>query len=562
MAEPAPLPARRPQRGEALERLRRETFDLAVVGGGITGAWVARDAAMRGLSVALVERGDFASGTSSRSSRLVHGGLRYLRHRHISLVREGVRERGRLLRLAPHLVRPILFTLPVFRGGRDNALLLRIGLTGYDVLAGRQGMGRHRARSREQLIEEEPALRDVGLRSGFRYFDAITNDARLTLTVALSATDHGAAVANYVEAASLETTGGCTSGVNCRDVVSGDELTVRARSVIGAAGPWTDEWRGKSGEGAVLRPTKGIHVVLPRERLRTDSVVAFYWQERPLFVVPYGLYSYVGTTDSDWSGDAGEVEADAADVGLILDAVNGNFNVDLTMADVTATWAGVRPLIAEEGSPSPSDVARDYEVLDGPPGAYAIVGGKLTNGRAMAERAVDRVVEAESAVFTLSPARCQTSRVRLPGAISGFDRYRAQAVAALARGWGISSESAGYLIDTHGTDHVGVLAEARKDPGLLEAVVPGSPVLLAEAAFAAEAEMAVTLEDFMRRRSDLMLFSPEAGGAGAERVASVLGRTLGWGEDEAGEQAEAYRRAAESMMAFRRDQTDPVRPPP
>lgn len=562
MAEPISLPVCPLMRGGMLERLRRETFDLAVVGGGITGAWVARDAAMRGLSVALVERGDFASGTSSRSSRLVHGGLRYLRHAHISLVREGVRERGRLLRIAPHLVRPVTFTLPVYEGGRDRPFLLRIGLTGYDVMAGRLGMGRHRALSREQLIEDEPALRSDDLRSGFRYFDAITNDARLTLSLALSATDHGAVVANYVEAVSLEMTGGRASGVNCRDVVGGDELTVRARAVIGAAGPWTDEWRGKSGGDAVLRPTKGIHVVLPRERLHTDSVVAFYWQDRPLFVVPAGRYSYVGTTDTDWSGDPGEVEANAADVSLVLDAVNGNFNVDVSVADVTATWAGVRPLIAEEGSPSPSAVSRDYEVLEGPPGAYAIVGGKLTNARAMAERVVDRVVEAEADGLSQSPVRCRTSRTRLPGATAHFGRYRTQAVAALARGWDISNEAAGHLVDTHGTDHVRVLAEAWKAPELLEPVVPGSPVLLAEAAFAAEAEMVVTLEDFMRRRSDLMLFSPEAGSAAAERVASVLGRTLGWGKRDIKKQVEAYRGAVASMMAFRSDQADPVRPTP
>jgi len=556
------MSARRPQRADMLERLRSETFDIAVVGGGITGAWVARDAALRGLSVALVERGDFASGTSSRSSRLVHGGIRYLRHAHISLVREGLRERGRLLRLAPHLVRPVTFTLPVYKGGRDNPLLLRIGLIGYDLMAGKLGIGRHSALSRAQLIEDEPALRSDGLRSGFQYFDAITNDARLTLTLALSATDQGAAVANYVEATSLEMTGGRASGVNCRDVVSGDELTVRAHSVIGAAGPWTDEWRRGFGESAILRPTKGIHVVLPRERLHTDSVVAFYWRERPLFVVPAGRYCYVGTTDTDWSGDAAGVEADAADVGLVLDAINANFNVDLTPADVTATWAGVRPLIADEGSPSPSAVSRDYEVLEGPPGAYAIVGGKLTNGRAMAERAVDRVAGAEAGVLSQSPADCRTSRVALPGATARFDRYRAQAVGSLVRGWDISDEAAGHLVDTHGTDHVRVLAQARNDPELLEPVVPGSPVLLAEAAFAAEAEMAMNLEDFMRRRSDLMLFSPEAGCAASERIAAILGRTLAWGDHEVGEQVETYQRAVERMMAFRQDHTDPARPGP
>jgi glycerol-3-phosphate dehydrogenase len=219
----------------------------------------------------------------------------------------------------------------------------------------------------------------------------------------------------------------------------------------------------------------------------------------------------------------------------------------------------VRPLIADEGSPSPSAVSRDYEVLEGPPGAYAIVGGKLTNARAMAERAVNRVVEAEAGLLSQSPAGCRTARAPLPGATARFDRYRAQAVEALVRGWDISDEAAGRLVDTHGTDHVRVLAQARKDPELLEPVVPGSPVLLAEAAFAAEAEMAVSLEDFMRRRSDLMLFSSDAGRAASGQIAAVLGRTLGWDKHEIGEQVETYRSAVEQMMAFRRDQADPAR---
>jgi glycerol-3-phosphate dehydrogenase len=507
---------------------------------------------MRGLKVALVEKGDFASGTSSRSSRLVHGGLRYLRHAHVGLVREGLRERGLLLRLAPHLVRPIPFILPVYEGGRDNPLLLRIGLSGYDLLAGRLGIGRHRARSREQLIEEAPALRPGGLRSGFRYFDATTNDARLTLTIALSAIDLGAALVNYVEAVSLDKTGARASGVNCRDATSGDEWTVRARAVVGAAGPWTDEWRRGLGEGAVLRPTKGIHVVVPRERLFTECVVAFYWQERPLFVAPAGRYSYVGTTDTDWAGDPSLVDASRADVALVLDAVNGSFDVELTPADVTATWAGVRPLIAEEGAPTPSDVARDYEILDGPAGTYTIVGGKLTNARAMAEHTVDAVSERESASLSRRPVRCRTSRVRLPGATADFERYRAKATAALERAWDISPEAAQHLVDTYGTDHVRVLAEARDDSGLLDPVGPDSPSLLAEAAFAAREEMALTLEDFMRRRSDLMQFSSDAGLTAAERIAPVLKQALGWDDGEAIKQVAHYRRAAERMMSFRR----------
>jgi glycerol-3-phosphate dehydrogenase len=551
MPRSAPASPPAADRGALLERLRRETFDLAVVGGGITGASIARDAAMRGLSVALVEKGDIASGTSSRSSRLIHGGLRYLRHRHIRLVREGLRERGLLLRLAPHLVRPIPFTLPVYEDGRDSPTLLRVGLTGYDLLAGTLGIDRHRALPRDRLLEAEPALRERGLQTGFRYFDAITNDARLTLAVALSAVDHGAAAANYVEAVSLETANGRVSGVNCRDLAGGPEITVRARAVVGAAGPWTDQLRAMVDAPPALRPTKGIHVVVPRERLHTNSVVAFYWAERPLFAAPAGRHTYVGTTDTDWTGDPSGVEAHADEVAHVLDAINGNFNVALTTSDVSATWAGVRPLITEEGSPSPSDVSRDYEIFDGPPGVYIICGGKLTSARAMAADLLDHVVEREASRLSRRPARCRTTRTPLPGATADFDRYRVEAAAAVSRGWGLTEESALHLVDTYGTDHVRVLGRAAREPELLEPVVDGSPILRAEVAYAASAEMAVTLEDFMRRRSDLMLFGPDCGPDAAEAVAAVLESALTWDRQEKRRQLSAYGEAVARMTAFR-----------
>jgi len=551
MPRPGPAPRQAAERGPLLNRLQSETFDLAVIGGGITGASIARDAAMRGLSVALVEKGDFASGTSSRSSRLIHGGLRYLRHRHIRLVREGLRERGLLLRLAPHLVRPIAFTLPVYQDGRDSPTLLRVGLAGYDLLAGTLGIGRHRALSRDRLIEAEPALRDRGLQTGFRYFDAITNDARLTLSVALSAVDHGAAAANYVEAASLETTNGRVSGLNCRDLAGAQDLTVRARAVAGAAGPWTDQLRAMVDAPAALRPTKGIHIVVPRERLQTNSVVAFYWAERPLFAAPAGRHTYVGTTDTDWKGDLADVEANADEVAHVLEAVNGNFNVELTTSDVGATWAGVRPLITEEGSPTPSDVSRDYEILDGPPGMYTICGGKLTSARAMAEDLVDRVIEKEVSRLSRRATRCRTARTPLPGATADFDRYRVEAASALKRGWGLTEESAQHLVDTYGTDHVRVLGRAAREPDLLEPIADGSPVLRAEVAYAASEEMAVTLEDFMRRRSELMLFGPDGASGAAEAAAGVLDSTLLWGRLETRRQLSAYRKAVARMTAFR-----------
>jgi len=543
----------RPERGALIDRLGKETFDLVVIGGGITGAWIALDAAMRGLSVGLVEQGDFASGSSSRSSRFVHGGLRYLGGRHFSLVRESLRERGRLLRLAPHLVRPFPFLLPVYKGGRYSAPLLRIGLTGYELLAGRLGIGRHRMRSRKDLMREEPALRADGLRTGLQYYDAVTNDARLTLALILSAIARGAAAANYVQALSWETAGGHVSAVNCREVTTGAGLTVRGRVIINAGGPWTDELRAMAGGSSILRPTKGVHVVVPRDRLHTESIIAFDWQGRSLFVVPAGRHTYIGTTDTDWKGDPAAVVADADDAVYLTDAANAYFDCGLTSADVTASWAGVRPLVADEGSPAPSDVSRDYEILEGPPGVYTICGGKLTSGRSMAEVLVDRVIDREGQRLSAKPARCRTGEMLLPGAVAGFHRYRKRAIADLVEGWGMPEESAGHLVDTYGTHYVRVLGAAGHDPALLAPIADGSPELLVEAAYAAKHEMVVTLEDFMRRRSDLMLFGAGLKVGAVSNVVDVLAQSLGWDEAEKRRQTETYEHDLAQMTAFRSD---------
>lgn len=540
---------RRPYRAEMLKRLRTEEFDLAVVGGGITGAWIARDAALRGLKVALVERGDFASGTSSRSSRLVHGGLRYLQHRHISLVRESLRERGLLLRLAPHLVRPIQFLIPVYEGDRYSPLLLRAGLMGYDVLAGSRRIGWHRRRSGEQVEADEPALRREGLRSGFTYFDAITDDARLTLTVVLGAIENGGTAANYVEAVSWEEAAGHVAGVNCRDTMTGETFTVRAKCVAGAAGPWSDELRAMARGAPVLRPTKGIHIVVPRERLRTASAVAFFHDGRPYFAVPAGRSTYVGTTDTDWTGDAGEAVATAEDVRGVLDGVNASFDVGLGVDDVTATWAGVRPLVAEEGSPAPSDVSRDYEILEGPRGVYTICGGKLTSARSMAEEVVGRIVEKERGRLSVRVGRCRTDRVRLSGAGTGFDGFKGEAVHDLQRNRGVSAEVADHLLDTYGTRYSDVLATA--DDALLARVSADSATIGAEVAYAVSNGMAMTLLDFMRRRSDLMLFGPGAKRDVAAAVAGVMAPVRGWDVARIEAEVEEYMREAEGMLSFR-----------
>ncbi len=437
-------------RSDYLDRLQKETFDLVVVGGGITGAAIARDAVLRGLSVALLERGDFAFGTSSRSSKMVHGGLRYLKGRHVRLVRESLHERGILLRLAPHLVQPVPFLMPVYQGAPDGRLKLKMGLTAYDMLAGTLGISRHTALSQKKILAEEPLLRREGLTGGFRFYDCLTNDARLTLATVRTAAKKGAIAVNYVEAVGLEREGERVAGVRFRDGVAGREGTVRARVVVNATGPWNDRLRAMGGLNAVLRPTKGVHVVFPRSRFGLTTTTVIVYGGRTVFAVPYGDCAYVGTTDTDYSGDPGDAVTDAADVAYLVEAVNQQFEgVRVSAADVISSWAGVRPLVAEEGAPTASDVSRDYVIDVGPEGMYSIAGGKLTTCRSMAESLVDRVVEQEGERFGWQAKPCRTRTLPLIGGnIGGFERYAEGTVAALVEDWGISAAIAYRLLQS------------------------------------------------------------------------------------------------------------------
>jgi len=543
-------------RAADVRRFQREKFDIAVVGGGITGAGIARDAALRGLSVALLDKGDFGSGTSSKSSRMIHGGLRYLRQRHLSLVRESLRERSVLLKIAPHLVHPFPFLLPVYGSGIEERVQLRLGLTAYDLLAGRRGLERHRMLSRREVLRQEPTLRADGLQGALRYFDCLVHDARLTLATARSAARQGAAVANYVQATALEREDQRVAGVHFRDVLSGRTGLLRAGVVVNAAGPWCDELRAMTGLPPLLRPTKGVHVVLPHSRLPVTNVVIFFHSDgRSLFAVPKEDWTYVGTTDTDHQGDPGQARADAADVTYILEAVNQTFpGRAIIPSDIVSVWAGVRPLVAEEGAPTPSDVSRDYEVANEPPGLVSIAGGKLTTYRSMAQDLLDRVVAAEGRRLGWSPRPCRTAELPLPGGeLQGFERYAPGAVAALEEGWGLSAAIASHLVRTYGAEHTKVLVYGLRGKRLLQPLTSDSAVLRAEALYAAEEEMAVTLEDFLARRSDLMLFDRKCGLDAAPLVARLMGGVLGWGWRARREQLRRYRQAVAGMMAFARE---------
>ncbi len=538
-------------RASYLDRFQRETFDLVIIGGGITGAGIARDAAMRGLSVALLEKGDFAAGTSSRSSKMIHGGLRYLKHLQIRLVRESLREREVLLKIAPHLVHPFPYILPVYEGSPDSRLRLKVGLVAYDLLAGSRRVEHHTMLSADEVLRMEPTLRRDGLRGGFRYFDCLVDDARLTLATIRSAAGHGAAVVSYAEVTALEQDEERVPGVRFRARLDGGSGLVRGRVVVNATGPWVDELRAKGGGAPMLRPTKGIHLVLPRSSLPLSTVVAFAaLDDRMMFAVPFGDYTYVGTTDTDYTASPDEARADAADVDYLLGSVSATFQAaHLSPSDVISTWTGVRPLVSEEGAPS--DLPRDYEIQIEPPGLVSIAGGKLTTYRAMAEELLDRVLAQEGRRFGWSAAPCRTAHTPLTGGdLGGFERFAEATACALEESWHLPRPVAERLVRTYGTEYVRVLGYALPDRRLLRPLLPGGSVLTVEAIYAAAEEMALTLEDFMARRTDLMLFDHNHGLNAASEAARLMGTVLGWDRRQRRQQVQRYREAVAAMTAF------------
>jgi glycerol-3-phosphate dehydrogenase len=534
-----------------LDRVQQQTFDLVIIGGGITGAGIARDAAMRGLSVALLEKGDFAAGTSGKSSKMIHGGLRYLKQLQIRLVRESLREREVLLKIAPHLVHPFPYILPVYEGGPNTRLQLKVGLVAYDLLAGSRRVEHHTMLSADEVLRMEPALRREGLRGGFRYFDCLVDDARLTLVTIRSAANHGAAVVSYAEVTDFERDEERVTGVRFRDHLDGRSGTIKGRVVVNATGPWTDELRAKSEAPPILRPTKGIHLTLPHSSLPLSSIVAFSAiDDRLMFAVPLGNCTYAGTTDTDYTASPDQAQANAADVQYLLDSLNATFQgLQTSPSDVISTWAGVRPLVAEEGAPS--DVSRDYDIKIEPPGLFSITGGKLTTYRSMAEELLDLVVQREGKRFGWSLPTCRTAEIPLPGGhLDRFDRFAEATASALEESWGLSRLAAERLVRTYGTDCVKVLGYALPDRRLLRPLLPDGSVLRVEAVYAAAEEMALTLEDFMARRTDLMLFDHNHGLSAASEVARLMARVLRWDRRQQRQQVQRYREAVAAMTAF------------
>ena len=531
-------------REEALAAFEADRFDVVVIGGGITGAGVALDAASRGYSVALVEREDFAAGTSSRSSKLVHGGLRYLQNFDLGLVREALLERGLMTNLAPHLVRPLPLLVPGFDGKRPDRLT-GVGLNMYDVMAtdrlrrrGRQteewSPDRHRMISPEEVIELLPALANRDPSGAYLFYDCQTDDVRLVLTVLGEAERFGAVLANRCAVLGLIEENGRAAGVTVEDCASGGEFEIRADNVVNATGVWADRIRGdelhNEAEVPQIRPSRGTHITLSHDRLPINAgAIVPAGSGRSIFALPWLGRSLVGTTDNDYEGPLDHVPPDPADIEYLLEACNAFFGDSLTQADLTGAYAGVRPLIST-GDPKKSvDISRKAELYETSSGLVTITGGKLTTWRRMAKMAVDRIVEREG-----RDAPCRTHEIPLGQPAEPED---------LPEVVGVDDGSLALLAHRYGYAARQVLAVAEERPELARRIVPDLPDLLAEAPFSARHEQAASLADVLLRRTRLGLLEARAlvDPAGPARtVAEAMAPELGWDASEVDAQVERW----------------------
>lgn len=531
-----------------LAEMRAAPLDILVIGGGITGAGIALDAAVRGYRVGLIERNDFASGTSGWSTKLVHGGIRYLPQFDVPLVREALHERGYLLANAPYLVHPLAFVLPLYAesrhpvglpiappGGIGLDVILDAGLTLYDALAGRENVHRHRRISRSEVLREVPDLRRSGLKSGFLYYDAQTNDTRLTLAVLRTAASRGALMANYCAAVGFLHEDGATGrivGVRARSTLPINtasepvgEIELRARYVVNATGVWAEETEHLAGEESELRiaPSKGTHIVVAKERLgiRDEAVVLPETEdERIIFVVPWQSRALIGTTDTEVE----EIEAPAAtedEINYLLEHVNRYFQCGLTRKEILATYAGNRPLLRLTHTRTPSRLSRTHAIAESADGLISISGGKLTTYRRMAQDVLDRI-------DTQDERRVTHPTVRLP-LIGARGWAQAQPlITEQSAALGLDEAIARHLAGAYGAEALDVLDLVAANPTLGTRLAPGLPYLRAEVVRASQAEMALTVTDVLYRRTRLALEDGSYGTAEAGVVADLLACNLGW----------------------------------
>ena len=517
----APLEARRRDLAALVER----PLDVLVVGGGIVGSGAALDAATRGLRVGLVERDDIAVGTSSRSSRLIHGGLRYLEQYRFGLVREALTERSRILHLAPHLVtiEPLLF--PLFGMPAATRAFYQAGMTLYDLLGARKDGGWHRHLSVSEVLAHAPAMRRERLRGGLLFHDGVEDDARYTLAVARSAREDGATIVTRTTAESLIEDGGRVLGARVRDSLTGDAYEIRARVVVDATGVWgADPTAPLSGGSTRLLPSRGAHLVVPRGRIPSDVGLTIRVPGKVVFLVPWPHFWLIGTTDAPYSGPIDRPTAGGDEVDELLAAVNHVLDVGLRRNDVVGTYAGLRPLIAPSDG-STITASREHRVVVERNGLVRVSGGKYTTYRLMAEQTIDAALGVLGEQAAARPTRTTTRRL-----VGAADRPALDRIAeSLATSASLEPAIAARLVARHGTEAPDVVAVGH-EAGLLGRLVDGEDHLEVEVAWAAGHELALSIDDVLARRMRIVHELPDRAAAIAPRVAAILGAELGWDE--------------------------------
>ncbi|HET7398848.1 MAG TPA: glycerol-3-phosphate dehydrogenase/oxidase [Intrasporangium sp.] len=538
-------------RARSWARLGSKHFDVLVIGGGVTGAGAALDAATRGLSTALVEQRDFASGTSSRSSKLFHGGLRYLEQMNFDLVREALRERELMLsRIAPHLVRPVPFLYPL-KGRVWERPYVTAGLTLYDTIGGGRSVPRHRQLTRTGALKLAPALRSDSLTGGLLYYDAQADDARHTLTTVRTAAAYGATVLSSVRVVDLVRAGERVVGAVVEDVETGERTEVSTSVVVNATGVWTDDIQAMAGgRGRFhVRASKGVHVVVARDRINSETGLILRTEKSVLFVIPWGTHWIVGTTDTDWELDRAHPAATRADIDYILGHINAVLKVPLTPADIQGVYAGLRPLLSGE-SEDTSQLSREHAVARSQPGLVSIAGGKYTTYRVMAADAIDAARQDIGGDVSDSV----TEDIPLSGA-EGYVALVNQ-IDRLARHQGLPVWRVTHLLERYGSLVHELFALAESDRSLYEPLPGAEEYLKVEALYAVTHEAALHLDDILTRRTRISIETPSRGVDSARAVAELVGPVLGWDAERVESEVAAYAARVDAELESQKELVD------
>ncbi|WNE98250.1 glycerol-3-phosphate dehydrogenase/oxidase [Streptomyces luomodiensis] len=552
MKTPALGPA---ERAEALARMADRELDVLVVGGGVVGAGTALDAATRGLETGLVEARDWASGTSSRSSKLIHGGLRYLEMLDFALVREALKERGLLLeRIAPHLVKPVPFLYPLKHRVWERCYA-GSGVALYDAMSFSSGHGRglpaHRHLTRGRALRVAPCLRKDALVGALQYYDAQMDDARYVTMLVRTAAAYGAQVANRARVVGFLREGERVVGARVHDLEQGGEFEVRARQVVNATGVWTDETQALIGERGQfhVRASKGIHLVVPKDRIHSTTGLILRTEKSVLFVIPWGRHWVIGTTDTDWDLDKAHPAASSADIDYLLEHVNEVLAVPLTRDDVEGVYAGLRPLLAGE-SEATSKLSREHTVAHPVPGLVVVAGGKYTTYRVMAKDAVDEAVHGLD--HRVGP--CVTEEVPLVGAVGYKALWNARA--RIGRQTGLHVARIEHLLNRYGSAAQEVLELITDDSSLGEPLAGADDYLRAEVVYAASHEGARHLDDVLTRRTRISIETFDRGTRCAREAAGLMGPVLGWDEDQIDREVQHYEKRVEAERESQRQLDD------